>query len=33
MTELETIRLAQEGDAAAMRDLYRRYSPRVFAVD
>jgi RNA polymerase sigma-70 factor (ECF subfamily) len=32
MNELETIRLAQEGDAAAMRELYRRYSPRVFAV-
>jgi len=32
MNELECIRLAQQGDAAAMRDLYHRYSPRVYAV-
>ncbi|HSJ12904.1 MAG TPA: sigma-70 family RNA polymerase sigma factor [Longimicrobiales bacterium] len=32
MNELECIRLAQEGDGAAMRELYNRYSPRVFAV-
>ena len=32
MNELETIRLAQAGDAMAMRDLYRRYAPRVYAV-
>lgn len=32
MNEFETIRLAQSGDAAAMRDLYRRYAPRVYAV-
>ena len=32
MNELECIRLAQQGDAAAMRDLYRRYAPRVYAV-
>lgn len=32
MNELECIRLAQQGDAAAMRDLYRKYAPRVYAV-
>ena len=32
MNELECIRLAQEGDGAAMRELYHHYSPRVFAV-
>lgn len=32
MNETECIRRAQAGDAAAMRDLYRRYSPRVHAV-
>ncbi|NJD09437.1 MAG: sigma-70 family RNA polymerase sigma factor [Gemmatimonadetes bacterium] len=32
MNELDCIRLAQQGDATAMRDLYRRYSPRVYAV-
>lgn len=32
MNELDCIRRAQSGDAAAIRDLYRRYSPRVYAV-
>ena len=32
MNELDCIRRAQSGDPAAIRDLYRRYSPRVFAV-
>jgi RNA polymerase sigma-70 factor (ECF subfamily) len=32
MNELECIRLAQEGDGAAMRELYGRYAPRVYAV-
>jgi RNA polymerase sigma-70 factor (ECF subfamily) len=32
MNELESIRLAQEGDGAAMRELYTRYAPRVYAV-
>jgi RNA polymerase sigma-70 factor (ECF subfamily) len=32
MNEADCIRRAQEGDAAAIRDLYRRYSPRVHAV-
>jgi RNA polymerase sigma-70 factor, ECF subfamily len=32
MTEQECIRRAQQGDAAAARDLYRRYAPRVHAV-
>jgi RNA polymerase sigma-70 factor (ECF subfamily) len=32
MTEADCIRRAQEGDAEAIRDLYRRYAPRVHAV-
>jgi RNA polymerase sigma-70 factor, ECF subfamily len=32
MNESECIRRAQQGDAAAIRDLYRRYAPRVHAV-
>jgi RNA polymerase sigma-70 factor (ECF subfamily) len=32
MTDLELIRQAQEGDPAAIRVLYQRHSPRVFAV-
>jgi RNA polymerase sigma-70 factor, ECF subfamily len=32
MNEIDCIRRAQDGDAAAMRDLYRRYAPRVQAV-
>ena len=32
MNEADCIRRAQEGDAAAIRDLYRRYAPRVHAV-
>jgi RNA polymerase sigma-70 factor, ECF subfamily len=32
MNETECIRRAQQGDAAAIRDLYRRYAPRVHAV-
>ena len=32
MTETECIRRAQQGDAEAIRDLYRRYAPRVYAV-
>ncbi|HEX6135252.1 MAG TPA: sigma-70 family RNA polymerase sigma factor [Longimicrobiales bacterium] len=32
MNEAECIRRAREGDAAAIRDLYRRYAPRVHAV-
>jgi RNA polymerase sigma-70 factor (ECF subfamily) len=32
MNEADCIRLAQQGDAAAIRDLYRRYAPRVHAV-
>jgi RNA polymerase sigma-70 factor, ECF subfamily len=32
MNETDCIRRAQQGDAAAIRDLYRRYSPRVHAV-
>ena len=32
MNEIDSIRRAQSGDAAAIRDLYRRYSPRVYAV-
>jgi RNA polymerase sigma-70 factor, ECF subfamily len=32
MNEHECIRRAQAGDAAAIRDLYRRYAPRVQAV-
>lgn len=32
MNETECIRRAQNGDAAAIRDLYRRYAPRVHAV-
>jgi RNA polymerase sigma-70 factor, ECF subfamily len=32
MNELDCIRRAQQGDADAIRDLYRRYAPRVQAV-
>lgn len=32
MTEAELIRSAREGDASAMRALYDRHAPRVFAV-
>lgn len=32
MSEADCIRRAQQGDAAAIRDLYRRYAPRVHAV-
>jgi RNA polymerase sigma-70 factor (ECF subfamily) len=32
MNETDCIRRAQQGDAAAIRDLYRRYAPRVHAV-
>jgi RNA polymerase sigma-70 factor (ECF subfamily) len=32
MNEADCIRRAQQGDAAATRDLYRRYAPRVHAV-
>ncbi|HEX2166987.1 MAG TPA: sigma-70 family RNA polymerase sigma factor [Longimicrobiales bacterium] len=32
MNEADCIRRAQQGDATAIRDLYRRYSPRVHAV-
>ncbi len=32
MTDLELIRQAQEGDGAAIRELYRRHSGRVYAV-
>jgi RNA polymerase sigma-70 factor (ECF subfamily) len=32
MTETEIIRLAADGDARAIRTLYDRFSPRVFAV-
>ncbi|HUF49615.1 MAG TPA: sigma-70 family RNA polymerase sigma factor [Longimicrobiales bacterium] len=32
MDESDCIRRAQQGDAAATRDLYRRYAPRVHAV-
>lgn len=32
MNEAECIRRAQQGDAVAIRDLYRRYAPRVNAV-
>lgn len=32
MNEHDCIRRAQQGDADAIRDLYRRYSPRVHAV-
>jgi RNA polymerase sigma-70 factor, ECF subfamily len=32
MNEQDCIRRAQQGDAAAARDLYRRYAPRVHAV-
>ena len=32
MNESDCIRRAQQGDAAAIRDLYRRYAPRVHAV-
>jgi RNA polymerase sigma-70 factor (ECF subfamily) len=32
MNEAECIRRAQQGDAVAIRDLYRRYAPRVHAV-
>lgn len=32
MNETECIRRAQQGDAVAIRDLYRRYAPRVHAV-
>lgn len=32
MTESQLIRQAAEGDARAIRDLYERYAPRVFAV-
>ncbi len=32
MTEAESIQRAQHGDAEAVRELYRRYAPRVFAV-
>src|SRR5690606_35362478 len=32
MNEADCIRRARNGDAEAMRDLYRRYAPRVHAV-
>src|SRR5687767_2472321 len=32
MTDLELIRLAQQGDALATRELYRQHSGRVYAV-
>jgi RNA polymerase sigma-70 factor, ECF subfamily len=32
MNETDCIRRAQQGDAAAIRELYRRYAPRVHAV-
>ena len=32
LTEEETIQLAQQGNAAAFEQLYRRYSPRVYAL-
>ncbi len=32
MTDLELIRQAQDGDAFAIRELYRQYSPRVYSV-
>lgn len=32
MNETDCIRRAQDGDAEAIRDLYRRYAPRVHAV-
>ncbi|HSJ23832.1 MAG TPA: sigma-70 family RNA polymerase sigma factor [Longimicrobiales bacterium] len=32
MNETDCIRRAQQGDGAAIRELYQRYSPRVFAV-
>jgi RNA polymerase sigma-70 factor, ECF subfamily len=32
MNETDCIRRARAGDAAAMRDLYRRYAPRVHAI-
>jgi RNA polymerase sigma-70 factor (ECF subfamily) len=32
MNEADCIRRAQQGDAIAIRDLYRRYAPRVHAV-
>lgn len=32
MNEADCIRRAQQGDAEAIRDLYRRYAPRVHAV-
>jgi RNA polymerase sigma-70 factor (ECF subfamily) len=32
MTEIELIQRAQEGEPAAIRQLYRLYSPRVYAV-
>jgi RNA polymerase sigma-70 factor, ECF subfamily len=32
MTELELIQRAQEGDARAIRELYRLYAPRVYAI-
>jgi RNA polymerase sigma-70 factor (ECF subfamily) len=32
MNETDCIRLAQHGDAAAIRELYRKYAPRVHAV-
>jgi RNA polymerase sigma-70 factor, ECF subfamily len=32
MTDLELIRLAQDGDALAIRELYRQHSGRVYAV-
>lgn len=32
MNETDCIRRAQSGDPAAIRDLYRRYAPRVYAV-
>ena len=32
MNETDCIRRAREGDGDAIRELYRRYSPRVFAV-
>jgi RNA polymerase sigma-70 factor, ECF subfamily len=32
MNENDSIRRAQQGDSAAIRELYQRYSPRVFAV-
>jgi RNA polymerase sigma-70 factor (ECF subfamily) len=32
MNEVECVRRATQGDAEAIRELYRRYAPRVFAV-